>query len=255
MNLNLKSSYLNNVYISTKDMEIYQSVIKRKRLKEENIRDLYKLNLFLSQELYPVVNLIETLYKNKLHRKMTEVCGTENWFNTISWQPREYEILKESAQKKSNIKFPVRILDDLSLKFWVQTFDKHYESVIYTPAIKHLFPNYDEKEPLERSTLKNIFAEMQNYRNCISHHRVIIHEEHKMVNYYHKFLKLISWMDMDYYKLVVRHSRFLKYHHILATSPYNTKGRLWHIWRQLRRFVMTYIWKVIHIFYKEEQNS
>jgi len=252
MNLKFKSLYLNNLYISAKDMEIYQSVIQRKRLKEENIRDLYKLNLFLSQELYIVVNLVETLYKNKLHKKMTEVCGTENWFNMISWRRKDHQILKETAQKKLNIKLPVHILDDLRLKFWIQTFDGYYDKVIFEPAIKYLFPNYDEKEPLKRSTLKNIFAEMQSYRNCISHHRVIIHEEHKMVNYYHKFLKLIRWMDVDYYKLAIQNSRFLEYHHILTTSSYNAKGRLWYVWRQIRRFFMRCIWKVIEIFYKEK---
>lgn len=250
MNFNFKSHHLDKLYISVKDMAIYQSVLQRKHLKAENIKDLYKLNLFLSQELYVVVNLIETIYKNKLCQKMTEVSKTQNWFNQIPWQQKEYEILKEAAKKKSNIKVPVRILDDVGLKFWVQTLDESYENVLYTPAIQFLFPNYDETEPLRRSSVRKIFMEMQNYRNAISHHHVIIHEERKLINYYHKFLKLIYWMDEDYYELVVQHSRFLTYHKMLKTSSYNTKAAIWYVRRQLKRSLRQYIWKSAHIIHK-----
>lgn len=252
MKITKRSKQLTTLYLSSKDKEIYESVISRKHLSKNNIKDLYVLNLFLSQELYIVVNLIETLYKNKLHQKMKEVEGTENWFNTISWRSKEYDILKETAHRKYIIKAPIRILDELTLKFWLQTLETHYENILFKPAIQHMFPNYKGKEPLKRSTLKQIFSEVQNYRNTISHHHIIIHEERKLIKCYYKFLHLIKWMDTDYYKLVVRHSRFLRYFSTLTTSSYNVKGVLWFVWRRIRRFFMKYVWNAINLANKNK---
>ena len=164
--------------------------------------------------------------------------------------------MKEKASRKRNLKKPIHILDDLPLKFWVQTFDCDYEDIFYTPAIKHLFPNYNKEVPMRRSMLRNIFAEMQAYRNTISHHRVVIHEEHKLINYYRKFLEVIYWMDSDYYKFVVKHSKFLRYHRITVMNLYSCRGIIWYIWRQFRRFFMTHLWEFMrkypNIFHIEE---
>lgn len=87
--MKIDTEYFHNLYIFPQDMEIYKDVVKRKRIKPKNISELYRLNLLLCRELYLIMNVIETVYKNKLHQKMTEVHKTENWFNLIQWQPEE----------------------------------------------------------------------------------------------------------------------------------------------------------------------
>lgn len=217
--MKIDTEYFHNLYIFSQDMEIYKDVVKRKRIKPKNISELYRLNLLLCRELYLIMNVIETVYKNKLHQKMTEVYKTENWFNLIQWQPEELKFFRDAVQNKQNLAVPVRILNDVSLKFWVRTFEEIYENMLFVPAIMHLFPNYDSDEPFRRSTLRNIFLELLNYRNNIAHCHVIIHEEYKILKYYQKFMKLIYWMDKDYYDYVAAQSQFVEYYNQLVIRP------------------------------------
>lgn len=250
-----KSEDFQNLYIFPKDMDIYKEVITRKRVKPKSISTLHKLNMLLCRELYLIIYIIETVYKNKLHRKMTEVHQTENWFNLVQWNPEELKFLTDAAKSRQTLTSPVRILNEVSLKFWVKTFESSYEQTLFIPAIMYLFPNYDNDEPFRRSKLRKIFSELLTYRNNVSHYQIIIHEGRKLLNYYHKFLKLIYWMDKDYYHFAIRQSNFMKYYYQLFKHPKSIKGLYYSLQRSIKTHLWNFMEKHPQIFHIEKEKA
>lgn len=209
------------LYFSNKTKTIYDGIIIKKRLKPENITDLYRLNLLLSRELYLVLNLLECAFKQKLHHRMTEIHNTTNWFNQIHWLPAQYETLREAVLRHRKITHPADLLDDLTLGFWRSLLSDCYQKEIFTPAIARLFTAGGSYEELSRSALQKAFTRVMHYRNAIAHCDVIINEERRLLNSYNEFTNLLCRLDGMSYQLVKKYCRFEHYYRILKWSPYS----------------------------------
>lgn len=242
--MNVNKYHFSNLYISEQNMLIYNEIIRKKHLKQSNIKDLFLLNLFISNEFYPLLNVIETLFRYKVHEKLSEVYQTPNWFNQIEWETIQLNTLKDIVAKKKKIKNPSYIVDDLSFGFLWHLFDSQYKDSIFLPALIHLFPNYNLQEPLTRSKLKSIFELLVYYRNDIAHCNVIIHEEHKLIKSYNKALQLLYWLDKDYFNLFAKQKRFFKLHRILTTSSYSIVGYGYYWKHIILRFITKIWWKI-----------
>lgn len=236
---------LKKLYISRFDEKIYFDIIKKKHLKDKNISDLYQLNLLICKEFYIVLHTIETLFKYKLHKQLSEYYNTFNWVNYIQWLPMQAKELKEAAKYLPKHFYPEQLLDNLNFGFCVHLLDCEYKASIYNPVISKIFPNYPHQEQLTRSHIKTILTEALEYRNKIAHSSLIIHEEKRLLKNFRCFMLLIYWMDKEYYKMVKSHSKFKIYYRMLVASSYSKRGIMFYFLRRLKRLFFMCLWSIL----------
>ncbi len=241
---------LQNLHISRFDEQTYQMIIQKKHLKEENISDLYQLNMIISQEFYIILHTIETLFKYKLHEKLSELYGTPNWVNLIQWQKMQSMELHDAAKFLPRHFYPEQLLDNLNFGFWVHLLDPEYNNSIFHPAITKIFPNYPNQRELTRPHIKKILTEALNRRNSIAHSILIIHEERKLLKDFRQFMQLIYWLDENYYQMIKTHLRFKKYYRILVTSSYSRRGYIFYFFRRFRRLFFMCLWFLFNLIGK-----
>lgn len=212
---NIHQTQLSELFISPRDIKIYERMLKKRQLGLEYLQELYTLNLLMSKEMYLIIYQMEKLFKYKVHHKMITLFGHENWFNMIEWSEEVLHILENKACAVPEPITPENFWDSLPLNFLKHLFDHEYVHTIYHGGVETLFDNYPKRLRLCRSYLKRIIIRAVLLKNSLIFGNVIINETKELLRDYRKFMQFIYWLDKDYFFMTARLSSFIKYYRML----------------------------------------
>lgn len=81
---------------------------------------------------------------------------------------------------------------ELNFGFWRYLLARRYEATLWTPALRHAFPNL---APRSRTTVYRSVSELHLLRNRIAHHEPI-HRRNLMLDALNMY-RLLDWIDTD----------------------------------------------------------
>jgi hypothetical protein len=221
------------------------SVLSEKRLStylnianqdQKRALELYKLNIRLSESLYPLLSIFEITFRNRLSNFFVKEFG-ETWFdgsnlsfplgrpneNYPQGKPnRQFEEIKKIKQQIKNLNKPKNtgaktienneqiITSDmmtarLSFGFWTGVIGRDYERIIWHQEnfVREIFIDAPTKYNLKRNFGKirreiNIIRE--DLRNRISHHEPIFGTSNTLIdlmNNYENAKKYLEWLSKE----------------------------------------------------------
>jgi hypothetical protein len=165
---------------------------------------LYVRNTELSASLYGVVQALEVGLRNRVHTKMTEDLGTEEWWDQLPLRDGEMEDIqaaKENISLRINGMRPGHIVAELSFGFWVKMFANAYEKQLWVPHLRHCFP-----AKISRKALHDRLTSIKDLRNRIAHHETLI--KRKVDQDYADLMETIGWISPTLRRWVEHHNNF-----------------------------------------------
>lgn len=232
-----------------------QTYLKAANQDREEALNLYKLNLKLSEALYPSLCLFEITLRNRISSVLVKHYG-DNWFDgyqgnwldgkSISFGPKEYNseleainILKSEFPKKNKEINSDNLTANLSFSFWTGMLNGCYEKTLWQKHIKEVFPdvhpsNYNLKRNI--SQIRNKLVRIRKLRNRVFHYEPLFGTRNQyfanLLADYASAKKLMGWLNHDALKLLESEDRFKEIvtsippNHLLVLIPQNTRGLL-----------------------------
>ena len=174
----------------------------------------YKWNIRLSESLYPILNVLEVSFRNRLHHEIGDQIGDrawlmhqnpailheskvdQHWIQNVTHWCREFKKKKKLTEGK--------LIAEMNLGFWTMLlkgkndcFAREHPRLY--PALKNkVFPNahgYTVKD------IRIIFNQARKLRNRIYHYEPIFHWKDLKEQHDH-LLRAINWIDPDLLMLV-----------------------------------------------------
>lgn len=176
-------------------------------------RELYRVNLNVSQSFYPVLNLFEVFFRNVCDYQLAIHFNNSEWIMTersgfmddISLRQSKF-FLKSSVSKaerkirsKKGIVTSGKIVAEQPFGFWTSLFETHHYRLIAGTVI-HCFPN--KPSYVNRTVLSNKLNRIRDFRNRIYHNEPICFSGLCIDFSYAETIKqdideLIKWIDPD----------------------------------------------------------
>lgn len=191
---------------------------------------LYRYNLRLSQEMFPIIGCFEVALRNKIDAEMTKQFGTD-WLrnsimkNGIFFDDHRVHKTKAIIEKAyndltTNHKYTHSgLLTEMGFGVWKYL----YSNVEYTKTNKCLlkiFPNKPKSTTTIHYNHQYVFNELDkiNYiRNRIAHHEPICIDKpdriaiQNITQCYNSIIQLFMWMGIDSKKLLYGVDHFSKF--------------------------------------------
>jgi hypothetical protein len=152
---------------------------------------LYERNARLSEALYGVVQPLEVILRNSIHRRLKDEVGTDDWYEKVSFldaERDEIEDAKKAIQDRLKPLTPGRVVAELNFGFWVKLFSGVYEKELW---VKHLRKNYAIM--MQRTTVHERLVQIKTLRNRIAHHETLIRRDPQKD--YRDTLQAIGWIS------------------------------------------------------------
>ncbi len=165
---------------------------------------LYVRNSDLSASLYGVVQALEVGLRNRVHTKMSEALGTEEWWDQLPLHNGEMEDIhaaKENISLRMNGMRPGHIVAELNFGFWVKMFANTYEKQLWVPHLRHRFP-----AKISSKVLHDRLISIKELRNRIAHHETLI--KRKVDQDYSELIETIGWISPTLRRWVEHHNDF-----------------------------------------------
>ena len=150
---------------------------------------LYIHNAELSAALFFPINITEVTLRNAVDKAFTNQFG-KNWNVKKNFRRKinrkANQKLKSiiNALKDDNLYNRDQVIANLSLGFWVSTFDKKRLKSFWQKEINATFPNWKENFPNKkahqmRNEIRKIAEPIREIRNRIAHHEPILNRNVK----------------------------------------------------------------------------
>jgi hypothetical protein len=155
---------------------------------------LYERNTSLSEALYGLLQGIEIVLRNAMHRALSVGTGCEDWYNSMSWQAAQQEQITqaiESLQRKAKPIAPGRMVAELTFGFWVGLTGPKYSVDLWERHLYKAFPN----AKLGRKQLNKRLESIRLLRNRVAHHEPILSRD--LLRDVDRILETIGWINGD----------------------------------------------------------
>lgn len=197
---------------------------------QEESLNLYKLNLRLSEALYPTICILEIALRNRISSVLVTHYG-ETWFDGYAgkWFDGEdimerakpnYELeaianLKSELLKKKQPITSDAVMSNLTFGFWTGLFKKAYVKTLWDKHITEIFPdvrpiNYNLKSNLQ--IIRKQLDRIRERRNRVFHHEPLFGTPKQsfaeLLADCANARKLISWLSQDALRLLESQDRF-----------------------------------------------
>ncbi|MCF8307452.1 MAG: hypothetical protein K9I68_00435 [Bacteroidales bacterium] len=179
---------------------------------------LYRINLRVSQEFYPVLNLFEIFFRNTVYQCVAIYFSNPNWIITEksgfmsdqSLSSSNY-FLKKSVQKaerairrKGSPITAGKVVAEQSLGFWTSLYDPHHYRLVGGSPIQG-FPN--KPAYANRRFINQKLNIIREFRNRVYHNEPIcfnnVHVEFSHAKHIEdEIYDLLNWIDSDLTKYV-----------------------------------------------------
>lgn len=168
----------------------------------------YKLNLRISQALYPELSTLEVTLRNAIDT-MFKNCISKNW---IEDEIKQRHILTEHEHAKlmtayndikkeyPNNDFTIgKVIANLNFGFWTNLCSKKYNAIIWTKkgAFKGVFVNYPNNLQQQIHSLSLRLRSVRSFRNRIFHYEPIFKNPKNTLKMYNEIMEIISYLPND----------------------------------------------------------
>ena len=222
--------------INEENLKKYASTISVERLlsfkKDDNdtidvLIQRYKINLRISQALYPELSTLEITLRNAIDT-MLKTCISETWLED---EIKQQHILSDHEHAKlltayNDIKKEYRskdfstgkVIANLNFGFWTNLCSKWYCSNIWNKGccFKGVFVNY----PSEVNNIGDIAAKLRlirRFRNRIFHYEPIFKYPQNTLKIYSQIMEILSYLPSDNSDILKDTSTFIStYNHAMA---------------------------------------
>jgi hypothetical protein len=181
-------------------------------------KDLYRVNLRVSQAFYPVLNLMETFLRNSLYTCIENYFSNQDWIITekngfmndpslakSGYYLKHCIINAETKMLKKGISLSAgKVLAEQSFGFWVSLFETAHYKLIGGSVI-HSFPY---KPPqVNRKTILLLLSQIRDFCNRIYHNEPVCFCG-TAVDFTHasriknSIFDMLGWMEPDIKKYV-----------------------------------------------------
>ncbi len=212
---------------------------------QEEALKLYKLNLSLSEALYPTLCILEIALRNRISSVLVTHYG-ETWFDghagkwfdgkdIMARAKPNYELeaianLKSELLKQGQPITSDAVTSNLTFGFWTGLFKRAYVKTLWDKHITEIFPdvrpiNYNLKSNLQM--IRNQLDCIRDLRNRVFHHEPLFGTPKQsfaeLLADCANARKLIGWLSQDALRLLDSQDRFKE---IVASISPNQTGVL-----------------------------
>lgn len=171
---------------------------------------LYLWNTHVSSALFETLGFLEIALRNAIDSALTESV----LLRKVDWLENESSALVENAavlisQARVRVSRTHRgppsrdkVISELSFGFWTAFATKRYEKSLWTPRLRHAFPNMN---PQRRSVVSERLEKARALRNRIAHHEPIFNRD--LESEFEGIIAVLSWMSHDAAKWALKNSR------------------------------------------------
>lgn len=214
-----KKIFLDN--FSSKRLDAYELMAVHKGMSS---LDLYRLNMQICNELYSLVSCIEICLRNNIHKKISEICGTKNWFHKIKLEPEHSRQLQVAEQNLDKLKSigkileitPDEIICELNFGFWCNLFNEPYEKSLWIPGLSRIF-NHIPAIPM-RKDVSLLLRRILFVRNRIAHFESLIKDKKQLWKTYLHMKEIICWFSPEICEWALSFNNFEKLYSELIKS-------------------------------------
>ena len=203
--------------ITKEELEKYASTLSVERLlsfkvSENDTVDMliqrYKLNLCISQALYPELSTLEITLRNAIDT-MLKSCVSKTWLEDEIKQQRiltDHEHAKlmtaynDIKKEYPNKDFTIgKVIANLNFGFWTNLCSKKYNAIIWTKkgAFKGVFVNYPKNLQQQIHSLSLRLRSVRSFRNRIFHYEPIFKNPVNTLKMYNEIMEIISYLPCD----------------------------------------------------------
>ena len=145
--------------------------------------ELYRWNASVSAAMFKVLSVVEVGLRNALDTSIScELSGGKDWLVDymsvdIGLNAHTKSKIAETSRQvslRSGTATHSRLMSELNFGFWTYLLAKNYESVLWTPALRHAFPGLS---PARRCRVYEITLNLRILRNRIAHHEPILERD------------------------------------------------------------------------------
>ena len=174
---------------------------------------LYRINLRVSQEFYPVLNLFEIFFRNSVYKKVAKYFSDPEWiinekagFMSDKSLSKSKYFLKKNVHKaestirrKGSVITAGKVVAEQSLGFWTSLFDPHHYKLIGGSPILS-FPN--KPANANRRLINQKLNKIREFRNRVYHNEPICFDNMQIDFSYSLHIEgeiydLLRWIDSD----------------------------------------------------------
>lgn len=157
--------------------------------------ELYTLNARLSEALYIPLQMLEVVFRNRIHTIMT-AARHERWFMDdelliIEHQHQQRQKAVVDLHKDGKEPTPGRIVATLTFSFWTSMVSPAYEQLWQT--ILHRIARRENGKGLRRKDFSAPLTPIRTLRNRIAHHEPIL--QWNLPKHYANILALTGWLS------------------------------------------------------------
>ncbi|MCT7993413.1 Abi family protein [Laspinema olomoucense] len=207
-----------------------QAYLNAANQNHEEALELYKINIKLSETVYPFLSIFEVTLRNRIASVLIIKYG-ENWFNgnggrwvdesgtSMTSSNDELDQLnkaKAKLNKQGRNVISDNIIAELNLGFWTGMLNASYERTIWHHHLADLFPdvnppNYNLQRNLRK--IRHQVHRIRDLRNRVFHHDPLIVGSYSFQQFLTTYLhgnQLISWLSKDIFRFLISQDIFLK---------------------------------------------
>lgn len=158
---------------------------------------LYQWNISISGAFHEAISIAEVCLRNTLHNQMTRLTQDEpgNWLENSTLlltadAQKEISVAQRRVTHKGGPLTPARLVSELNFGFWRYLLAKRYETTLWTPALRHGFPQFQSQQ---RKIVYNVVTELHILRNRIAHHEPIFKRDLRQD--FVRIYQLIEWIS------------------------------------------------------------
>lgn len=182
----------------------------------------YRVNVVLSEALFPVLNSVEIATRNAIHAKLAEAYGRQDWWMALQESAGNHvakgpffvansKILaaKQSLKRRDEPTVPDKIVCELTFGFWTSLFNTGVSELTWTPGRLHLiFPNCP-KNLRKRNQISARLNSIREIRNRVFHHEQVLWLRGKSIEDHHQdCMTILDWIDPELSEWVRGFDRF-----------------------------------------------
>ncbi|MEH2257742.1 Abi family protein [Nostoc sp.] len=196
---------------------------------EQQALELYKLNLRLSESIYPTLCILEITLRNRISGVLVKHYG-DTWFDGYKGEWFDGQFLPLTSGKKNyewdeiqKTKYKLlktqrlitkdTLTANLTFGFWTGMINRSYERRIWQNYISQIFADAPKKYNLIRniSSIRKDLHGIRELRNRVFHHEPIfctkkMSFDDLVVNYDHA-KKLTGWLSQDALIFLKKHDK------------------------------------------------
>jgi len=170
--------------------------------------EYYRLNLQVSESLYPLLSNLEVILRNSIHNSFTVHFRSEDWFLQLT-QPElsdQVAVAKRKITAAHNYLTSDKVVAELTFGFWTALFNKQYAKDFWKPlmyAFPLLAPGHKHRDKISYK-----LNQVRKFRNRIFHYEPICNDVVALTTNHSYILEIINWINTDIVKWTKQIDRF-----------------------------------------------